>query len=191
MKMPVRGSRRKTAMAAAALAGASLFPITTTLQAAQLDSVRLRSGVPADAGDIDGGALGLTFEPESTPVWLGWIGDDMHYEAALSLWTNADPDNDNVYTTHFGPAWRFRPWPLGERGFLEAGTSIAYVSEQRVAGSDLGSLWHFTTHATLGYELGAERRWHLGLRVRHSSNAGFASPNPGLDIVMLELGYQL
>lgn len=177
-------------IATSTVAGALLLT-ATPLQAAELDSVRFRVGAPAEAGDIDGGAIGLTLEPESTPAWLGWIGDDMHYEAALSLWPNADPDDANVYTTHFGPAWRFRPWLLGERGFLEAGTSVAYVSEQRVDGVDLGSRWHFTTHATLGYEPGMQRRWHLGLRVRHSSNAGFASPNPGLDIVMVELGYGL
>lgn len=182
--------RRLSAIAASTAIGAILLT-AAPLQAAELDSMRLRVGAPAEAGDIDGGALGLTFEPESTPAWLGWIGDDLHYEAALSLWTNAGPNDGNVYTTHFGPAWRFSPWLIGERGFLEAGTSVAYVSEQRVDGVDLGSRWHFTTHAALGYELGAQRRWHLGLRVRHSSNAGFASPNPGLDIVMMELGYRL
>lgn len=175
----------------AALAGACLIAFTMPALAAELDSVRLRIGAPTEAGDIDGGALGLTFEPDSTPAWLGWIGEDMHYEAAFSFWSNASPNKNTVYTTHFGPAWRFRPGLLGERGFIEAGTSVAYISEQRVEGDDLGSLWHFTTHATLGYELGPERRWHIGLRARHSSNAGFESPNPGLDIVMLEMGYRL
>lgn len=188
--MQISLSRKHTGTAIAALAGACLLAMTVPLQAAELDTVRLRVGAPAEAGDIDGGALGLTFEPEPTPAWLGWIGDDMHYETALSLWTDAGPDDNNVYTTHFGPVWHFRPWLIGERGFLEAGTSVAYVSEQRVDDVDLGSRWHFTTHATLGYQLGTQRRWHLGLRVRHSSNAGFAAPNPGLDIVMLELGYR-
>lgn len=160
------------------------------LQAAELDSVRLRIGAPLDAGSVDGGAVGLSIEPESVPAWLQWIGEDMHYEAALSFWSDAGPDGD-VYTAHLGPVWRFRPALLGSRGFLEAGTSIAYISERRVEGKDLGSRGHFTTHATLGFLLGPQRRWHAGLRVRHSSNAGLATPNPGLDIVMLELGRAL
>ncbi len=189
--MQFAGVRTNAWRVIGALAAACLVAVTTPSLAAELDSMRLRIGAPVEAGDIDGGALGLTFEPETTPAWLGWIGDDIHYEAAFSLWSNASANKNTVYTAHFGPAWQFRPGLLGERGFIEAGTSVAYISEQRVEGDDLGSLWHFTTHATLGYRLGDERRWHLGLHVRHSSNAGFASPNPGLDIVMLEVGYQL
>ena len=113
----------------------------------------------------------------------------MHYEAAVSFWSDASPDGD-VYTTHFGPVWHFRPRFLGARGFIEAGTSLAYISEREVNGRDLGSQGHFTTHAAIGFELGAQRHWHSALRVRHSSNAGFTSPNPGLDIVMLEFGYR-
>jgi hypothetical protein len=162
---------------------------TLSAVAAELQGARFRLGTPTEAGDIDGGAVAVTIAPRRTPAWLRWIGDDMHIEVAGSFWSDAGPDGD-VYTTHVGPAWRYRPGLLGDRGFIEAGTSIAWVSEERVAGSDLGSKWHFTTHATLGFLLDPRKRWHAGLRVRHSSNAGFESPNPGLDIVMLEVGYR-
>jgi hypothetical protein len=173
-----------------ALLSGILFVGPAAVSAAELDSVRLRVGAPSDTGDVNGGALALTFTPKTKPVWLRWIGEDLHVESAVSVWSNAGPDGD-VYTAHLGPAWRFQPEWLGSHAFLEAGTGIAWVSERRVEGSDLGSRWHFTTHATVGYEIGPRRRWHVGLRVRHTSNAGFASPNPGLDIVMLELGYRL
>ncbi|MDZ7829963.1 MAG: acyloxyacyl hydrolase [Halofilum sp. (in: g-proteobacteria)] len=185
--VPGRGSRRLIAGMLAAWLLAMAMPV----QAAKLDTVRLRAGLTDADSEVEGGALALTWDARSPLPGLGWIGGDMHYEAALSGWSNAGPGGDTVYTAHFGPAWRFRPALLGSRGFIEAGTSIAHVSARRVVGKDLGSRWHFTTHATLGLDLGRDRRTHLGLRIRHSSNAGFSSPNPGLDIVMLELGFRL
>jgi len=186
----IPAERAGPAVAGALLAGVLLAGTTAMATAAELDSVRLRAGTPQDAGDVDGGALALTFTPDTPPAWLTWIGEDLHVEAAASFWSDAGQNGD-VYTAHLGPVWRFQPKWLGSRVFLEAGTSIAWVSEQRVAGSNLGSRWHFTTHAMGGYRIGPGQRWHFGLRVRHTSNAGFASPNPGLDIVMLELGYTL
>lgn len=183
-------ARRGRALTGVLLAGILLVSTTGAASAAELDSVRLRLGATRDTGEIDGGALALTFTPGTNPAWLRWIGEDLHVEGAVSIWSDASQDGD-VYTAHLGPVWRFRPEWLGSRGFVEAGTSIAWVSEQRVEGHDLGSQWHFTTHATAGYEIGPHRRWHVGLRVRHTSNASFGAPNPGLDIVMLELGYRL
>lgn len=184
-RLSVRGRR---AAAGLWLTGVLLAGAAGTATAAELDGVRLRLGAPEGAGEIEGGALALTFTPDTNPAWLQWIGEDLHVEWAVSFWSDAGPDGD-VYTTHLGPVWRFRPDWLGSRGFIEAGTSVAWLSEERVEGKNLGSRWHFTTHATAGFLIGPSRRWHLGLRVRHTSNAGFASPNPGLDIVMLDLGY--
>lgn len=181
----VRGGH---ALCSVLLAGVLLAAAVGTAAAAELDGVRLRLGAPEGAGDIEGGALALTFTPDTNPAWLQWIGEDLHVEWAVSFWPDAGPDDD-VYTTHLGPVWRYRPDWLGSRGFIEAGTSLAWLSEERVEGKDLGSRWHFTTHATAGFLFGPSRRWHAGLRVRHTSNAGFASPNPGLDIVMLDFGY--
>lgn len=155
----------------------------------ELGSTRLRLGPSLDASDISGGAVALTLEPERTPRGLAWIGDDMHYEIAASFWDGAAIDGDNVYTAHGGPVWRYRPGLLGDSGFVEFGTGIAYVSEPMLEDKDLGGNAHFTTHGTVGWHLDRAERWHLGLRYRHTSNAGIESPNPGLDIVMLELGY--
>lgn len=43
--------------------------------------------------------------------------------------------------------------------------------------SYIGMTWHITDHVSLGY------------RFQHMSNAGLASPNPGLNFEMLELSY--
>ncbi|MDZ7748146.1 MAG: acyloxyacyl hydrolase [Halofilum sp. (in: g-proteobacteria)] len=139
-------------------------------------------------GDIDGGALALTFTPAAAPRWLYLPGDDLHAEVALSAWHDAGPDGD-VHSAHAGPIWHYEPGFLGPRGFVEWGTSLAWVSDERVERRDLGTRWHFTTHATLGFRLGGRGRWHVAYRIRHSSNAGLARPNPGLDITMLEIGY--
>jgi hypothetical protein len=117
------------------------------------------------------------------------LSADIHDEAAVSVWRGGARDGGEVWTSHVGPVWRFRPKLLGDRGFVEVGTSVAYVSERKLPDRDLGSRGHSTSHLTLGWHLGSARRWHAGLRVRHTSNAGLGSSNPGLDIVMFELAY--
>ncbi len=169
--------------------GASLL-VAPNAGALDLQDMRGRVGPPVDASGIEGGALALTFAPEAPPAWLTWLGEDIHLETAVSLWDDAKRSGGGVYTAHIGPTWSYRPTWLGDCGFFELGTSVAYVSEHELIDRDLGSRGHFTSHATVGWHLGAARRWHAGLRVRHTSNAGLGSPNPGLDIVMLELGYR-
>jgi len=184
---PMISKKATRALLRAALAATLGF--APAAHALEFGSTRLRLGPPLDAGDISGGALALTLEPEAAPWWLTWLGDDVHYEVAASVWNNAARDDDNVYTAHLGPVWKYRPSLLGDRGFVEWGTSVAYVSEPQLEDRDLGGNGHFTTHAVVGWYLNGAERWHLGLRARHTSNAGLESPNPGLDIVMLELGY--
>ena len=185
-----RARARLRVLTAACLAAALGAAVLPAVRAAELDSVRLRAGHVAGIGDIDGGGLAVTFTPSHPPGWLLWPGRDLHVEAALSVWHDAAPEGD-VHTAHVGPIWHHEPAVLGPRGFVEFGTSVAWISEDHVEMRDLGSQWHFTTHVSLGLRLGARERWHAALRLRHTSNAGLASPNPGFDISMFELGYTL
>jgi len=52
---------------------------------------------------------------------------------------------------------------------------------------DFGERFQFTSHIGLIWYL--TDRVSLGYRFQHMSNAGLASPNPGLNLEMLELSY--
>ncbi len=84
-----------------------------------------------------------------------------------------------------GPLLEVRPgkFPLA----LEAGTSPTVLSRYRFGGTDFGQRFQFTTHVGLVWYL--TDRVSVGCRFQHMSNAGLASPNPGLNLEMRELSY--
>jgi len=70
---------------------------------------------------------------------------------------------------------------------LEGGSSPTLLSRYRFEGMDFGERFQFTSHIGLIWYL--TDRVSLGYRFQHMSNAGLASPNPGLNLEMLELSY--
>lgn len=160
----------------------------TPAHALTLESIRLHGGDAHGLGDVEGGGFSLVWSPAAAPDWLTSPGEDVHWEFAASNWPNAAADGSSVQTVHFGPMWRYQPEILPPRSFIELGTSIARINKQRLADRDMGTHTHFTTYIGLGWRPRASADWHVGLRIRHTSNAGRGDPNPGLDIVMFELG---
>lgn len=72
---------------------------------------------------------------------------------------------------------------------LDAGTSVALLSEDQFGHLDVGGRFHFVTHGSISSQLG--RNLQAGYRFQHMSNAGIEEQNPGLDLHMLELSYRL
>lgn len=180
--------RAITATRACALLLILLTALAAPARALTLDGIRLHAGGALARGDVDGGGITLTLTPDTTPAWLAFPGEDFHWEFSATTWPDAGADGGSVQTAHFGPVWHYEPAILPARGFIELGTSIARVSDRRLEDRDLGSHTHFTTHVSFGWRPRPAADWHVGLRVRHTSNAGRGDPNPGLDIVMFELG---
>ena len=88
------------------------------------------------------------------------------------------------------PMFRYRfdagqsPW------FVEAGVGISYLSEPyQTANKSFSTRWNFSDHLGVGRSFGAERRQELGLYVKHVSNAGLRSPNPGESFLLLRYAY--
>jgi hypothetical protein len=70
---------------------------------------------------------------------------------------------------------------------LRAGSGLTAMSEDEYGDEDFGSHFQFTHHFGLSYRI-----WdNLSARVRvqHMSNAGLASENPGLNLLMFGLHY--
>jgi lipid A 3-O-deacylase len=91
----------------------------------------------------------------------------------------------NAFIGTVGPLLELRPgkFPLA----LEGGSSPTLLSRYRFEGMDFGERFQFTSHIGLIWYL--TDRVSLGYRFQHMSNAGLASPNPGLNLEMLELSY--
>lgn len=68
---------------------------------------------------------------------------------------------------------------------LGFGTGPTYISKTHLPDHGFGSHFQFTSHATVGLDLG--HRFSVGYRIEHTSNAGLHSDNKGYDLQMLEL----
>ena len=86
--------------------------------------------------------------------------------------------------------WRFdegrSPW------FVEAGVGISYLTnDYETVNKRFGTRWNFSDHLGVGRSFGEQGRHQLGLYVKHVSNAGLSSPNPGETFYLLRYGYAL
>lgn len=88
------------------------------------------------------------------------------------------------------PMFRYRfdagqsPW------FVEGGVGVSYLSASYQTANKLFSTqWNFSDHLGVGRSFGADHRQELGLYVKHVSNAGLRSPNPGESFLLLRYAY--
>jgi len=161
---------------------------TPPAAATEISSVRGRIGTLYDFDGIDTRSLAVTLEPDTWPAIFRREGD-MHYEVGVLRLPRVDR-GDDLYGVHFSPAWHFAPELLAPYAFVELGIGATWLSGRHIRARDLGSRVHFVAHALLGLRPGRTSPWHAGLRIRHTSNAGLASANPGFDLIQLEIGYR-
>lgn len=157
--------------------------------ALRLEATATRAGDPDKSGAGNAVAQSLVLVPERAPRLLAWPGGELRYDLTLGTIGVDLPGGDSLEYLHFGPTWHYEPDVLWAGGYLELGTAVTRLDRDRLAGRDLGGRWHFTSHATLGHRFATLHRWHLALRLQHTSNAGIRDRNPGLNVRMLELGY--
>lgn len=162
----------------ATLSSLAITPITH----AQQDHFGVRIG-----GSTDGGREQLTageiYSRHALPwTWRPTDGSRLttHLEGAIAV---LDGRGDTGAALSAGPVgvwagdgghWRF-----------EIGIKPTILSEDRFGTRDLGGHFHFTSHVGIRYQL--HPKFSVGYRVQHISNAGIASPNPGLDLHLLTL----
>lgn len=183
--------RRRTTGTLRALTGAlAVFLAVAAIPAAatEISSVRGRVGTLYDFDGIDARSLAVTLEPDDWPAIFRREGD-MHYEVGVLRLPRVDR-GDDLYGVHFAPAWHFTPELLAPYAFIELGIGATWLSGRHIRARDLGSRVHFVAQAMLGLRPARASRWHAGLRLRHTSNAGLAGSNPGFDVIQLEIGYR-
>ncbi len=118
--------------------------------------------------------------------WNWALGSHMQLQSRIDLsagWLG-DPGGDAAIGT-FGPSL-----VLSRKGFplaLEGGVSPTLLSQHEFQSKDLGSYFQFTSHAGLNWDF--SHHFRLAYRFQHMSNAGLATPNPGLNLHMLGVSY--
>ena len=134
-------------------------------------------------------SIGLRLPIQRT-FWDGRI--TAAWDLYLSDWRAGVGPGDRSQFTQLGlvPMFRHRfdagqsPW------FVEVGVGISYLSKPyQTTNKSFSTQWNFSDHLGVGRSFGADRRQELGLYVKHVSNAGVRSPNPGETFVVLRYAY--
>lgn len=120
--------------------------------------------------------------------WQPFAGTRSTYYVELAVGAFLDGSPDARPFLEVGPTVRFS----GGRG---QGWFVGFgVAPTLIGGSDfrnhhaLGGSFFFTTHIAAGWK---SRRWLIGIRFQHTSNAHFDNPNPGVNMLGLVLEYAL
>ena len=96
-----------------------------------------------------------------------------------------DRHDDDAATFGVGPVFVLerQGWPLS----LEAGSGTTFITRHDFNTIHLGTGYQFTTHIGLNWRF--SEHFRLTYRFEHTSNAGFAKPNPGINFHALALSY--
>jgi hypothetical protein len=150
----------------------------------RLESVGARGGVSSNS-EGDEFHQAQAFANWNMP-WAWDLGKEWRLQSQLDFtagWLGDRGHNAAIGTAGPGLLLSRERLPLS----LDGGVSPTALSRSEFDSKDLGMDFQFTTHVGLNWDFA--RHWRLSYRFEHISNAGLASPNPGLNIHMLGLSY--
>ena len=131
-------------------------------------------------------AKGRFYEAEAFAGWkMPWCWNFYSdwtlrpYTDLSSGWITGRDADGFIATMGPGAELRFGSFPI----FLEGGESPTLLSRYNFGRTDFGQRFQFTSHVSLEWDI--TKNFTMGFRFQHMSNAGLATPNPGLNIEML------
>jgi lipid A 3-O-deacylase len=162
----------KMTMIVLGLALSSLLPLTAQAQ----HSFWLAPGVTSEGGMTANIGISRDWELRWFETGTGYLGGYWH---AGYTWWEGGRAGDAAHSISFSPVLVYTFNSENWRPFLELGIGAALFSRSLVGDKNLGSSAHFEDRFSAGVFLGERDR--LMFRVIHYSNAGFASPNQGIE----------
>ena len=113
----------------------------------------------------------------------------------FGYWDGEDQDGrgSDLYELALTPVFRYQGSEFGTSAwssFAELGVGVHLLSETRIADLDLSSNLQFGSLIGFGVSFGEMRRFELGYRFQHISNAGIEEPNDGIDLHLLRFLYR-
>ncbi|MBI3170966.1 MAG: acyloxyacyl hydrolase [Hydrocarboniphaga effusa] len=120
---------------------------------------------------------------------LGWRAPDT--VRGIPLWWSADT---SYWFRYDKSSWRITAGPIFTHAFnalrqsleLEGAVRVTYIERPSFGDEDLGSHFHFASHAGLAWRV-PRSRMAVGFRFEHVSNAGLWEHNPGVNFASFEL----
>ncbi len=135
-------------------------------------NVGLRYGMILTAPHGPGALSGqLEYAVDVLPAWVLWQKTNTAYGASV------DPF---AFKWIFAKPKKVKPYLIIEGGALFTNTKVPEMTSQV----------NFTTAAGAGLHfLGPKYNWSAEVRFQHISNAGLATPNPGINTIQVRIGF--
>jgi lipid A 3-O-deacylase len=158
---------------------------------------------PAVGGDIDWRSIGLrggendSRNDEDFHQYESYITGSLpwgrHWDSGWTLGTYFEANagllrggKESAFVGSIGPGVCFTF--LKEIIDISMGINPTIISQHKFGDENLGGPIEFTSHIGINFNLG--RRFTIGYRLQHMSNAVLYKHNPGLNMHMLEAGYR-
>ena len=119
--------------------------------------------------------------------WRWQVMDDwlLQWRADFSVgWIYGNKDHGIIGTLGTSVAIKYKDFPIS----IEIGSCPTLMSRDEFGDKDFGIPFQFTSFGGFSGNIG--KRWAVGYRFQHMSNAGLARPNPGLEMHMFSVRYR-
>ena len=97
----------------------------------------------------------------------------------ITLWTTGPQ----------GRLQRATPFQNGLQPYLEIGLGVSWLSNQKIAGRDVGMHFLFEDRLGVGSRFGSQQKYDINARFMHYSHASLVPHNPGINMFLTTLGY--
>ncbi|HEA18477.1 MAG: acyloxyacyl hydrolase [Pseudoalteromonas prydzensis] len=135
-------------------------------------------------GDVKGLKLAYQYHPESLQSLFK--NTHIYLESSINLWQYGAKNSHQTNTVlALSPVFQY---PIGSVAniplYFEAGIGVSLINDTHFAGKNVSTHYQFEDRLGFVADFGKTK---AALRYLHYSNAGFKSPNPGLDFISLSL----
>lgn len=142
-------------------------------------------------GDVEGIKLAYQYHTDYLSSFSPLLG--MYFETSVNFW---EYGTENVHDTNFVLAaspvirYEFAQWH-GNPIYAEFGIGVSLLDDTKFAGKDVSTHYQFEDRLGVVYKFGQGQKNSVALRYFHYSNAGFKSPNPGLDFLSVSYSVKI
>jgi hypothetical protein len=170
---------------------------TATAQAAGnnwIDAISLTYGEDMDDNETTLYRLGLQNKWERT--WLNdgawYVGGYWDAELAYMESDHKNSENDSLFDLGLTPVFRMQrdaSISSGVSPYAEIGIGPHLISETRLGKQQYSTALQFGSLIGFGLGFGGRGQYEISYRFQHLSNADIKTPNQGMNLHLLRLGY--
>lgn len=142
-------------------------------------------------GDVEGIKLAYQYHTDYLTSVSPLLG--LYFESSINFW---EYGTENIHDTNFVLAaspvirYEFTQW-YGNPLHAEFGIGVSLLDDTKFAGKDVSTHYQFEDRLGVVYKFAKAHKNSVALRYFHYSNAGFKSPNPGLDFLSVSYSVKI